>query len=153
MAETTEKALNPKVESFCVFYTTIGSETFSHAARSALAAGYSEASGRNTATDLLRKPEVRKRITELHTANMQRNMITVDKVLADLEHDKLMAREKGDIASAIRADELQGKWLALFVDRQMFIDEPKRRELDEKEKAEANRLGVLLINEKLRHAG
>ena len=137
MTETTEpKVLNPKVDAFCVFYTTIGEPTFAHAAKSAIAAGYSEASARNTATDLLKKPDVQQRIRELHTANMQRNMITVDKVLADLEHDKLIAREKGDIASAIRADELQGKYLALFTDRQE-ISEPARRELDAAEEADA----------------
>lgn len=148
MAETREpKMLNPKVESFCVHYTTIGEATFAHAGESAEAAGYSPASARNTATDLLKKSEVQQRIRELHSQNMQRNMITVDKVLADLEHDKLMAREKSDIASAIRADELQGKYLALFIDRQE-IDEPTRRELDEAEKAEAAELARLRLAQK-----
>ena len=148
MTETTEpKVLNPKVDAFCVFCTTIGEPTFAHAAKSAIAAGYSEASARNTATDLLKKPDVQQRIRELHTANMQRNMITVDKVLADLEHDKLIAREKGDIASAIRADELQGKYLALFTERQV-IEEPARRELDAAEEAEAVELAHLRLASK-----
>jgi hypothetical protein len=141
MAETTEaKMLNPRVESFCVHYTTIGAPTFAHAEKSAIAAGYSEASGRNTATELLRKPEVQQRITELHSQNMQRNMVCVDKVLADLEHDKLMAREKGDIAAAIRADELQGKFLAMFVDRREETSLPEQREFTEREKAELKEL-------------
>lgn len=145
MTET--KVLNPKVDAFCVHYTTIGEPTFAHAAKSAIAAGYSEASGRNVATDLLKKPDVQQRIRELHTANMARNNITVDKVLADLEHDKLLAREKGDIATAVRADEIQGKYLAMWIDKQI-IDEPAARALDEHEVAEASELARLRLSEK-----
>ena len=47
---------------------------------------------------------------------MHRNMITVDKVLADLEHDKLMARENHQYAVTKAYTELQGRWLAMFKD-------------------------------------
>jgi len=142
-----QKMLNPRVDAFCVHYTTIGEPTFAHAAKSAIEAGYSELSARNTATDLLKKPQVQQRIRELHAANMVRYNVTGDKVLADLEHDKLLARQKGDIASAIRADELQGKWLAMFVDRQM-VDEPVQRELDAQETEEAAELARLRLASK-----
>ena len=56
-------------------------------------------------------------IKELHAENMQRNMITVDKVLADLEHDKLMARKAGKYAVAKGCTELQGKYLSMFTDK------------------------------------
>lgn len=46
---------------------------------------------------------------ELQAENMQRNMITVDKVLADLEHDKLLAREARQYAVSKSCTELQGK--------------------------------------------
>jgi hypothetical protein len=141
------KALEPREDLFCSHYVAIGEPTFSHKKASAEAAGFAEPSAANQATKLLRRPDIQERIRELHTANMQRNMITVDKVLADLEHDKLIAREKGDIASAIRADELQGKYLALFADRQI-VDEPARRELDEAEEAEAVALSHLRLKMK-----
>jgi hypothetical protein len=141
------KALDPREETFCSCYVAIGELTFSHKKLSAEAAGFAEPSAANQATKLLRRPDIQERIRELHAANMQRNMITVDKVLADLEHDKLMAREKGDIASAIRADELQGKYLALFVDRTEF-DEPARRELDAKEQEEVIELAKLRLAQK-----
>jgi phage terminase small subunit len=141
------KELDPREDLFCSHYVAIGEPTFSHKKLSAEAAGFAEPSAANQATKLLRRPDIQQRIRELHTANMQRNMITVDKVLADLEHDKLIAREKGDIASAIRADELQGKYLALFTDRQV-IDEPARRELDEEEAAEAVELARLRLASK-----
>jgi phage terminase small subunit len=141
------KKLDPREETFCSCYVAIGEPTFSHKKASAEAAGFAEPSAANQATKLLQRPEIQQRIRELHTANMQRNMITVDKVLADLEHDKLTARAKGDIASAIRADELQGKYLALFTDRQE-ITEPARRELDEQEQAECVALAHLRLSQK-----
>jgi len=86
------KELTPKQEIFCVHYTTIGSETFSNGTKSAIASGYSEKSAYSQASTLLKNPKIQQRIKELHTENMSRNNITVDKVLADLEHDKLMAK-------------------------------------------------------------
>jgi len=75
------KPLTPKQDSFCVHYTTIGAETFSNGTKSAIAAGYSEKGAYVRASELLRNRKVLDRISELHTENMQRNMITVDKVL------------------------------------------------------------------------
>ena len=50
-----EKSLTPRQDSFCVHYTTIGSETYSHGTKAALAAGYSESSAHVTATKLLKQ--------------------------------------------------------------------------------------------------
>ncbi|MHC4160112.1 MAG: terminase small subunit [Planctomycetota bacterium] len=108
--------LKPRQDSFCVNYTTIGSDTYSNGTKAALAAGYSEKSAHVTATKLLKQEAIQKRIVELQAENMQRNMITVDKVLADLEHDKLMARENHQYAVAKACTELQGRWLAMFKD-------------------------------------
>ena len=87
------ETLTPKQDSFSVYYTTIGAETFGNGTMSAIAAGYSEKGAYARGSELLRIRKVLERISELHTENMQRNSITVDKVLADLEHDKLMARK------------------------------------------------------------
>ncbi|MHC4229145.1 MAG: terminase small subunit [Planctomycetota bacterium] len=114
--------LTPRQESFCVHYTTIGSETYSNATRAALAAEYSETSASVTATQLLKKEPIRERIMELQAENMKRNLITVDKVLADLEHDKILAREHHQYGVAKSCTELQGKYLAMFVDRQQTED-------------------------------
>lgn len=111
-----EKEPTLKQESFCVHYTTIGSETFNHGTKSAIAAGYSEKSTHVAASRLLRRDKVRKRIMELHQEYMQRNMITVDKVLADLEHDKIMARKHHQYSVSKACTELQGKYLAMFTD-------------------------------------
>jgi phage terminase small subunit len=107
---------NPKQDRFCVLYTTIGAETFGNGTKSAIAAGYSEKSAYSQACNLLKNPKIQQRIRELHKENMRRNNVTTDSVLANIEHDRMLARQKGDISSAIRADELQGKYLAMFTD-------------------------------------
>ena len=111
-----DKTLSPRQDSFCVHYTTIGSETYSHGTKAALAAAYSESSAHVTATKLLKRDDIRERIIELQAENMRRNLITVDKVLADLEHDKLLAREAHQYGVSKACTELQGRWLAMFTD-------------------------------------
>ena len=92
--------LKPRQNSFCVHFTTIGSENYSNGTKAAQAAGYSEKSAHVTATKLLKQKAIRERIVELQAENMKRNLITVDKVLADLEHDKVMARKNNQYAVA-----------------------------------------------------
>ena len=108
--------LKPRQDSFCVHYTTIGSDTYSNGTKAALAAGYAETSAHVTATKLLKQDAIRNRIVELQAENMRRNLITVDKVLVDLEHDKLLAREARQYSVAKSCTELQGKYLAMFTD-------------------------------------
>jgi phage terminase small subunit len=124
--------LKPRQDSFCVHYTTIGSETYSHGTKAALAAGYSESSAHVTATKLLKREPIQNRITELQAENMRRNLITVDKVLADLEHDKLLARERHQYSVAKSCTELQGKYLAMFTDKmQTEITETRTYNIEE----------------------
>jgi hypothetical protein len=139
--------LRLKVEAFCMFYTSLGEKTYGMKAASALAAGYSEASARNTATELLRDPAVQQRIKERNAANLSRNDITTDKVLQDLEHTRLLALEKGDLSTAFQCSAQHGKFLALWVDRTEF-DEPKARLLDAQEQAEAAELARLRLKMK-----
>lgn len=144
------KTLTPKQDSFCVHYTTIGAETFSNGTKSAIAAGYSEKGAYVRGSELLRNRKVLERISELHTENMQRNMITVDKVLADLEHDKLMARKAGQYAVAKECSVAQGKYLAMFTDNTNVTDTIRQRELDAEEQAEASELARIRLSEKYR---
>ena len=124
--------LKPRQDSFCVHYTTIGSETYSHGTKAALAAGYSESSAHVTATKLLKQEAIRNRIIELQAENMKRNMITIDKVLADLEHDKLLAREHHQYGVAKACSELQGRYLAMFTDKmQTEITETRTYNIEE----------------------
>lgn len=143
------KSLTLKQESFCVHYTTIGSETFSHGTKSAIAAGYSEKSAYSQATTLLKNPKIQQRVKELYTEIMSRNNITVDKVLADLEHDKLMAREHHQYSVSKACTELQGRYLAMFTDKYQDTTETKPQltpEEQEKYKAIAKKLTKIKVH-------
>ena len=138
--------LTPKQESFCVHYTTIGSPTFSCGVKSALEAGYAEKNAGVSACQFLKKDIIWDRIKALQAEHMSRNRVTVDKILSDLEHDKLLARENHRYAVAKGCSELQGKFLSMFVDRHA-IKSDEIRELNEIEKAEAQKIAKILLYE------
>ena len=129
-----EKELTPKQEAFCVYYVAIGEDTYGNALRAALEAGYAESSAGVAGHRLLKNDKIKERILELHSQHMNRNMITVDKVLSDLEHYKLMAAKDRQYSVAKSCVELQGKYLSMFTDvvHQTNEDLPK---LTEEEKA------------------
>ena len=129
--------LNPKELAFVQYYTALGEKTCGNATQAALQAGYSEESAYNAGWKLLQRPVVRQEIQKLCKERFEKIGLNTDKVLLDLEHDKLLARAKGDISSAIRADELQGKFLSMFSDRTEFVAPDFQRELDETERLEA----------------
>ncbi len=129
------KELSQREAAFAVYFTTIGSDTFSDGKKSAVAAGYSDRSAHVAASRLMKRDKVRNRISELHSENMQRNLITVDKVLADLEHDKIMARKHRQYGVAKSCTELQGKYLAMFIDR-LQTNDTKAEEIKENERKE-----------------
>ena len=112
-----EKELTAKEVAFCVAYTTIGSETFSNGTKSTIEAGYAEDSARTQAWRMLRKEHIKKRIRELYDKNMEENMVTTGSVLANLDHDRQMARKNHQYSVATRCTELRGKYLAMFTDR------------------------------------
>jgi len=80
-------------------------------------AGYKAHSARQMAYKLLTKRDVVARVAELAEARTATAKLTVDKVLADLELQRALAIEAGDIKAANRASELQGKYLAMFTDK------------------------------------
>jgi phage terminase small subunit len=139
------KPLDPRADLFCSCYTAVGTPTFNHKEASAVAAGFSEASARNQATRLLRKPAIQRRIDELKAANRQRNNVSVDSVVENLTHDRDMARAKGDWSAAIRADELLGKVLGCFTDRQELVAPERQQDLDERERAECLALAAIRL--------
>ena len=144
------ETLTTKQDSFCVHYTTIGAETFGNGTKSAIAARYSEKGAYARASELLRNRKVQERIAELHRENMQRNQITVDKVLADFEHDKLMARQAGQYSVSVQCTIAEGKFLAMFTDRHNLVAEPpQRKEMSPERSAECRRLGEIAIREGL----
>ena len=80
---------------------------------------------------------------------MSRNNITVDKVLADLEHDKIMARQAGLYSVAKECSVAQGKYLAMFTDKTL-TEEVKPISLTEEEKDILREQAKLLTRPKLK---
>jgi phage terminase small subunit len=112
--EKSTDTLCPREESFCILYATIGTEFYSNATEAAIKAGYSERGARTAAWRLLRRPRVRLRITELYREQAGRAMLTADKVLADLEHNRREALKAGKFSDANRAIELMAKVVGLL---------------------------------------
>jgi len=90
------------------------------ASRAYLQAGF-KASTRNaldvSACQLLRRPKVKGRISELRGQMADRNRITVDTLLQDLADDRALARTLGQPSAAIAATQLSAKLTGLLVDR------------------------------------
>jgi phage terminase small subunit len=112
-----------------------------------MAAGYAEAGAAVLAHKLLRDQRIIDRINQLHAENMARNRVTVDSVLSNLEHDRALARENHQYAVAKACTELQGRYLAMFTDRQQVEDVTETRRLTEREAEEARRIAEIRLRE------
>lgn len=124
--------LNEMERKFSELFTKIGSKTCANARLSAIGAGYSGKSAHTTGWRLKRRESVQKYIAELRGMN-------ADKILSDLEETRLAAMKKGDFAVSARCSELQGKTLALFVDRVSATTEDlDQQEMTDDEKSEAD---------------
>ncbi len=147
------KELSLKEDSYCIYYTTIGSDTYSNGTASAKEAGYSEHTARSTSWKLQRRPKIRERIQQLQAENMSRNYLTTDKVLSDLEDTRIKGVKKKDLASAIRCSELQGKFFAMFSERTIWEREQQAgestREFTEEESEDLREMANMLAKRKL----
>jgi hypothetical protein len=109
--------LSPKELAFCEAFGNPESETFGNARKSAEVAGYGEP--HNAGWKLRRRPRIIAKLKSYHVAVT----VAVGRVLADLENERRLAIEKGDLSTAVRATELMGKHLGMFRDV-LAIDEP-----------------------------
>ena len=109
--------LNPKQSRFVEEYLVDLNAT-----QAALRAGYSEKTANRTGSENLSKPVIADAIQIAQAERSARTQITVDKVLTDIELIKqdAMQSEAGRMinhAAALKACELQGKNLKMFVDK------------------------------------
>ncbi len=109
--------LNPKQSRFVEEYLVDLNAT-----QAAIRAGYSEKTAYATGSENLRKPQIQAAIQIAQAERSARTQITVDKVLTDIELIKqdAMQSEEGRMinhAAALKACELQGKNLKMFVDK------------------------------------
>ncbi len=89
-------------------------------------AGYSEKSAQSAGSRLCRDPRMKAYIEELGVEAAERADLTIDSVLNNLREDRKAAREAGQYGPAVRADELLGKYLAMFTDvsKNVTVDIP-----------------------------
>ena len=135
--------LTPRELAFCRFYGDPQSVSYGRATKSAVLAGYAEKSAWTTGWKLRHRPSIRAKLAEYDAAVQ----VAVGRVLADLENERIAAMEKGDIASAVRATELQGKHLAMFKEN-VEITLPMARAYTEQEAFEAKRLASMMLEGK-----
>ena len=106
------RGLTPKQEEFCRQFVVDLCAT-----QAAQRAGYSERTARSVGSENLTKPDIQARIAELQAERSRRTDIKADDVLRRLMREA----DAGDLnepsAARIRAVELLGKHLGLFVER------------------------------------
>ncbi len=85
-------------------------------------AGYSKNGAQSGGSRLLRDPRIQAYIEELEAEATERAGLTVDGVLKNLREDRDAARKAGQFGPAVRADELMGKYLAMFTDVNKNVD-------------------------------
>jgi hypothetical protein len=82
---------------------------------------------------------------------MEENMVTVSSVLANLDHDRQMARKNHQYSVATRCTELEGKYLAMFTDNiNQTTEQPES--LTDDELAELRKLAVVATKIKIHKA-
>ena len=79
-------------------------------------AGYAAKSARSAGGRLLRDPRMKAYTDELGAEAAERADLTIDSVLKNLREDRKAARAANQYGPAVRADELLGKYLAMFTD-------------------------------------
>jgi hypothetical protein len=135
--------LSPKERLFCLRFTDIDNpELFGKSTAAAAAAGLSK----NKATRMLRDDRVQAEICRQYERRLTKAMVSPSKILADLEHTRLRALDKGDLMAAARCSELEGKTFAMFAERFAIQTAPERAE----QMSEAH-MAELLELSKLRH--
>lgn len=106
------KALNPKQTRFVAEYLIDLNAT-----QAAIRAGYSAKTAEQIGSRLLRNVQVRAAVDAGIAKRAGKLEITAEKVLKDIEDTRLAAAKELQYATALRACELQGKHIGMFVER------------------------------------
>jgi len=134
--------LSPKELAWCEAFGNPESETFGHARKSAEAVGYSQA--HNAGWKLRRRPRIIQKLAEFEKVVR----VQIGKVLTDLEFTRLAALTKGDLATAARCSELQGKHLAMFTDAVFVDDSATVERYDARIAEDARRITAILCQQR-----
>ncbi len=88
-----------------------------NATQAAIRAGYSAKTAYSIGNENLNKPEIAAEIAAMQGKIAGKLEITAEKVLRDLEEVRTKALSEGQFAPAVRAIELHGKHIGMFVER------------------------------------
>jgi phage terminase small subunit len=86
-------------------------------AAAAVRAGYSEKTANRIASENLSKPDIMERVAELKRERADKVARTAQDVLNDIIAVTSQARDEGDLKTALKGLELQGKHLGMFTDK------------------------------------
>lgn len=132
--------LTPSEALFVSAFADVESEFFGRATLSAEKAGY--ASPRDSAWKLRRRPRIAAAIAEMEKLVR----VQIGKVLSDLEFTRLAALAKGDLATAARCSELQGKHIGMFYERSVLtLDDTQLERYDQRRAEQAAAITSVLI--------
>ena len=120
---TTNGGLTPRQQRFCEEYAIDLNAT-----AAARRAGYSEKTAEQQGSRLFRNVQVKARIAELQDEVAERNKLSVDGVVTKLADLRDAAIAAGQMGPAVRAQELIGRTIGAFVDRQLVGQETLSRE-------------------------
>lgn len=114
-------ALTPKQQRFVQEYLTDLNAT-----QAAIRCGYSEHTAKQQGSRLLTNAAIAEAIAAGQIEVAGRLGISAEKVLRDIEATRKAAAKDGQYASALRASELQGKHIGMFVERRETTITDKR---------------------------
>jgi hypothetical protein len=139
LAKNDTRELTPQEVLFCDAYADAESETYGNATKSAELAKYKQP--HNAGWKLRQRQVIKDRLKEIY----EKNKAGIGKVMSDLEYERLLAIKKGDISSAIRASELQGKRVGAFSDKHIFLADEQPQQETSPETAEDMKWALELV--------
>ncbi|MFC1733566.1 terminase small subunit [candidate division KSB1 bacterium] len=105
-------SLSQKQQLFCEYYLVDSNATLA-----AKRAGYSEKTAGSQGSNLLKNPNIQAYLKERNIDIQTETDFTIEKIMRDLEDVRIQAFAKEQFSAAIRASELQGKQIGMFIDR------------------------------------
>lgn len=88
-----------------------------NATQAAIRAGYSVKTAGSIGEENLRKPEIQAAIAEAQAERAEKTQRTALDVLKDIQDVSKQARDGGDLKTALKGYELEGKHLGMFTDK------------------------------------
>lgn len=112
---------NPKWESFCQNYIN----NRENATQAYLDAGYKsgEEAARRSASDLLTKPDIQTRLSELKRQTEEQGLITREQLIKEIDELSAQAKADGQYSTAMKGIELKGKMIAAFTEKREISGE------------------------------